>query len=110
MLLHVAAGTRRLDDTAALNITYTASVAAVDAITPNANHGSICHTALLPRFKICGQPLRMDLAILIAPRAMTYVLRATAVCIDPFSRTIRPPRMPPPLHPSNCCHGYPDGN
>lgn len=44
MLLQVAAGTRRFDDTAALNITYTASVAAVDAMTPNANHGSICHT------------------------------------------------------------------
>jgi hypothetical protein len=53
MLLQVAAGTRRRDDTAALNITYTASVAAVDAITPRANHGSICHTVvyLASRFR-----------------------------------------------------------
>ena len=57
MLLQVAAGTRLLDDTAALNITYTASVAAVDAITPNANHGSSCHTALSPRFKILSRQL-----------------------------------------------------
>ena len=38
-LLHVAAGTRRRDATAALNITYTASVAAVDAATPIASQG-----------------------------------------------------------------------
>jgi hypothetical protein len=41
MLLHVAAETRRRDDTAALNITYTASVAAVDNTTPKANQGWI---------------------------------------------------------------------
>ena len=42
-LLQVAAGKRLRDDTAALNITYTASVAAVDATTPSANQGWICH-------------------------------------------------------------------
>jgi uncharacterized membrane protein len=57
MLLQVAAGTRRLDETAALNITYTASVAAVEAMTPNANHGSICHTVRLPRFKVSSRLL-----------------------------------------------------
>jgi hypothetical protein len=36
-LLQVAAGTRRREATAALNITYTASVAAVDNTTPRAN-------------------------------------------------------------------------
>jgi hypothetical protein len=38
-LLHVAAGTRLRDDNAALNMTYTASVAAVDAATPRASKG-----------------------------------------------------------------------
>ena len=42
--LQVAAGMRRRDETAALNMTYTASVAAVDATTPRANQGWICHT------------------------------------------------------------------
>jgi hypothetical protein len=48
-LLHVAAGKRRRDATAALNITYTASVAAVDATTPRASQGWICHI-VVPRF------------------------------------------------------------
>jgi hypothetical protein len=43
-LLQLAAGTRRLDDTDALNMTYTASVAAVDTKTPRASQGSICDT------------------------------------------------------------------
>jgi hypothetical protein len=38
-LLHVAAGTRLREETAALNMTYTASVAAVDAATPRASKG-----------------------------------------------------------------------
>src|SRR5215472_7710135 len=41
MLLQVAADTRFRADTAALNITYTASVAAVETHTPKANSGSI---------------------------------------------------------------------
>jgi hypothetical protein len=36
-LLQVAAGTRRREVTAAVNSTYTASVAAVDKTTPTAN-------------------------------------------------------------------------
>jgi hypothetical protein len=45
-LLHVAAERRFFADTDALNITYTASVAAVDRNTPSDNQGSIsmCHT------------------------------------------------------------------
>jgi hypothetical protein len=39
-LLHVAAGTLRRADTAELNITYTASVAAVEINTPQASHAS----------------------------------------------------------------------
>jgi len=38
-LLHVAAATRRRPETAAVNITYTASVTAVAAITPSATKG-----------------------------------------------------------------------
>src|ERR1700757_4693585 len=110
MLLQVAAGTRLLDETAALNITYTASVAAVDAIPPNANHGSSCHTALLPRFKILSRQLLWTaFAPPLNPGGMTYVPGATAICLDSFSRIIRPPRIPSPLHPNNCCHGYSDG-
>ncbi len=33
-----------------LNITYTSSIAAVDAKTPSANQGSICHTVLTARY------------------------------------------------------------
>ena len=40
-LLQVAAGSRRRADTAAVNMTYTASVAAVDATTPSASQGLI---------------------------------------------------------------------
>src|ERR1700727_12945 len=39
-LLQVAAGNRFREDTAALNMTYTASVTAVEMDTPSANHGS----------------------------------------------------------------------
>lgn len=48
MLLQVAAGTRLREDTAALNMTYTASVTAVEIDTPSANHGSKCATFTLP--------------------------------------------------------------
>src|SRR5580693_8380689 len=41
MLLHVAAPIRRRPDTAALNSTYTASVAMVDSTTPSASIGLI---------------------------------------------------------------------
>jgi hypothetical protein len=47
MLLQVAAGTRRRAETAALNITYTASVAAVESNTPKANQRST-RTAIQP--------------------------------------------------------------
>jgi hypothetical protein len=47
MLLQVAAGTRLREDTAALNMTYTASVTAVEIDTPSANHGSKCATFTL---------------------------------------------------------------
>lgn len=48
MLLHVAAGTLRREATAAVNITYTASVAAVDTSTPSASQGSIRVTGTTP--------------------------------------------------------------
>lgn len=60
ILLQVAAGTRRPDETAALNITYTASVAAVDAMTPSANHGSICHTVVYLGAKFIVQSAAQD--------------------------------------------------
>jgi hypothetical protein len=47
MLLQVAAGSRLREDTAALNMTYTASVTAVEIDTPSANHGSKCATFTL---------------------------------------------------------------
>jgi hypothetical protein len=47
MLLQVAAGNRLREDTAALNMTYTASVTAVETATPSANHGSKCATFAL---------------------------------------------------------------
>ena len=56
MLLQVAAGNRLREDTAALNMTYTASVTAVEIDTPSANHGSKCVTFTL-LFGI-GFPLR----------------------------------------------------
>lgn len=52
MLLQVAAGNRLREDTAALNMTYTASVTAVEIDTPSANHGSRCVTFAPPVFQV----------------------------------------------------------
>src|SRR5690348_3486979 len=49
-LLQVAADMRWRDATAAANFTYTASVAAVETITPRASQGSIRITKHLARF------------------------------------------------------------
>jgi hypothetical protein len=56
-LLQLAAGRRFFADMAALNITYTASVAAVDRNTPSDNQGSmpICHTVFTSEVGVSRQ-------------------------------------------------------
>ena len=75
MLLQVAAGNRLREDTAALNMTYTASVTAVEIDTPSASHGSTCAT-FDPPVSI-QDSLTTERRSLSSPR--TNAMRVTAV-------------------------------
>ena len=81
MLLQVAAGTRLREDTAALNMTYTASVTAVEIDTPSANHGSKCATFIL-LFHTSG--LSHDFAWIL------IITQSDELCVSQMIGTVHP--------------------
>src|SRR5579859_5351461 len=106
MLLQLAAGNRLRADTAALNMTYTASVAAVEIDTPIASHGSTCATVVLlfqvPSVAILKRPNGSSSVLFCPAPKDTIAHLKLALALPPFPpQPSRPQRVPPlrqPLH------------